>query len=284
MESRHRLVAALTVLLASLPPACNPAEPEAGGSNVSASDVERDLLDLIAALTPLPPEAPAGDQSDWHIRRRQTLERLRQASHAHGLEALRLWRERAGSLPEVLAGLLDVAAHTAPLETRELLVELVLEYGHDPLLRRKAAEFLAETSPETAIEILEPILRGEIHGRTFPPDEALLEAWNRAALATAHERAPLLCAVATDLNREQAVRHLATRLLGEVASPQGRAALEQLLVESSGNHMIRRIAAQSLLKTLPREELCALMRSVLEKEVDHNFQIFLDDLLIANCR
>ncbi len=284
MKSRLRLVAPLLVLLAGLPLACSPSDPESGGHSASSSEVERDLLDLIAALTPLPPEAPAADQSDWHIRRRQTLDRLRRASHAHGLEALRLWHERAGSLPEVLAGLLDVAAHAAPLETRELLVELVTEYGHEPLLRRKAAEFLAETSPETAIEILEPILRGEIHGRTFPPDEALLEAWNRASLATTHDRAPLLCAIATDLNRDEAVRHLATRLLGEAPSPQGRAALEQMLVESSGNHMIRRIAAQSLLKTLPREELCALMRSVLEKEADHNFQIFLDDMLIANCR
>ncbi len=265
---------------------CHPESESSPGATPSAKagSIERDLLDLVAAVTPLPASAPAVDQSDWHIRRQETLERLRAASHAHGLAALALLEEKQGSEPEVRADILDVAAHAAPEETRDLLVKLVGEYGPAPLLRRRAAELLGDTLPETALEVLGPILRGEVHGRTLPPEETLLEAWNRAATQLGHDRIPLLCAIATDLHREQAVRYLATRLLGEFPSPQGSAALEQLIVESNGDHLIRRYAAQSLQKTLAKDEFCARIRAVLEKETDINFQIFLRDVLDRNCR
>ena len=60
------------------------------------------------------------------------------------------------------------------------------------------------------------------------------------------------------------VRHLATKLLGKTASTQGRQALEQLIVESSGNHMLRRFAAQSLRTSIPTDELCTLVNRLIE--------------------
>ena len=80
------------------------------------------------------------------------------------------------------------------------------------------------------------------------------------------------------------VRHYAIKLLGTIPSSQGRQALEQLLVESSGNHMLRRFAAQSLRDTLTKDELCPLLQRVLEREADPNFQIFIDNMILDSCR
>jgi HEAT repeat protein len=190
---------------------------------------------------------------------------------------------RADSIPEIRTGLLEIAAYAAPEETRPILVELVSTYGDELFVRAQAASFLAATSPETALEVLTPVLTGEARG-TFPPEDQLLEAWNSAALSTGADRTPLLCDIATDPKRDQAVRHLATKLLGGLPGEQGRQALELLLVESSGNQYIRRLAAQSLVSTLSAEDLCALLRTVIAREADPNFQIFLDSIVQQNCQ
>ena len=102
----------------------SPLNDEAASSRV----VQRDIRDLITAVTPASPTLPPIEKNAWFGRRKETLERLRQAGAEHGAEALRLYHERAESLPEIRVGLLDVAAHTTPEETRSILVELVSEY------------------------------------------------------------------------------------------------------------------------------------------------------------
>jgi len=252
---------------------------------VASTEVANDIRDLVTAVTPLSPTATPGQRSGWFGRRDEVLERLRAASHAHGLEALRVYGEKRDAVDKIRMGLLDVAAHAAPEETLPVLVELVTVYGDDLAVRTKAAEVLPAASPDVTIEILEPILRHQKPGRTYPAEEILVRTWNRAMLSKGRdaERVDLLCLVATDLSRPMDVRHLSIKLLGDIESAQGRQALEQLLVESSGNHMLRRFAAQSLRDSVPADEICPVLTRVRDNEADPNFQIFLDDLVQRLC-
>ncbi len=290
--SRIRVRSVLAALLLSTPPtllaACSPSDASSQAAEATPAPprqtVEADVLNLIAAFTPLSPTAPPGEQSAWFGRRHDTIVRMREGSHAHGLEALKQYQARLDTLPEIRCGLLDAAAHAAPEETRPVLALLVTEYGDNMLVRTKAAELLGDTSPEHALEILEPILRHEKTGRTYPREEHLLRAWLSAMQQLERDPVELLCTVALDLPREMDVRHFATKQLGELESNQGRQALEQLLTESSGNHMLRRFAAQSLQASLSGSEFCDLITPVMQNEADMNFQVFLANMRDANCR
>ena len=263
--------------------ATSPGASNGDPGSTGTTQAQRDVLDLIVAVTPAAPTLPPVEKNAWYGRRQETLRRLRAGGPEVGREALRMYAVRSDSIPEIRAGLLDVAAHAAPEDTSPVLVELVTVYGEDLFLRTQAALFLGRTSPTTALEVLGPILSGEERG-TYPPDDRLLEAWNTAAVALDTDRAPLLCDLATDLKLDQSVRHQATKLLGEVPGAQSRQALELLLVDSSGNQYIRRMAAQSLQNSLTAEDLCPLLRRVVEREADPNFQIFLDSMIQQSCR
>lgn len=271
------------LLLVVLPVTVALAGCDAGQANAGAV-AAREIRDLITALTPAPPTSVPVEKSEHFATRKRTLERLRAASQAHGLEALRVYREEPPELPEVRAGLLDIAAHTAPGACEELLAELVTTFGEDLLVRREATELLGECLPERAVQVLEPILRERYDGRTYPPEDRMLEAWIRAKEKLGQDPVPLVAMVATDLQRAQDVRHLATRALGRHDSPLSRQALETLLVESSGNGYIRRIALQSLLAILPKETFCALAKRVQSLEADTEFIVVLQSSLDANCR
>src|SRR5262245_27522140 len=273
-ELRHALALVLLTALAG----CGRSEAK------STAVAAREIADLIIALTPPPATAIPVVKSEHFATRKRTLERLRQASQAHGIEALRVYREEPPSLPEVRAGLLDVAAHTAPAESEELLVQLTTTFGEDMLVRREATELLGECVPARAIQVLEPILRDQYDGRTYPPEERMLEAWIRAKETRHEDPTELVARIATDLQRAQDVRHLATRALGAHDSPLARQALETLLVESSGNGYIRRIALQSLLAILPREAYCELVKRVQSHEADTDFILVLERALDENCR
>ena len=71
--------------------------------------------------------------------------------------------------------------------------------------------------------------------------------------------------------------------LGNHPDPLGRQALEIILIESTGNGYIRRMAAQSLRKTLPAEEACALFKEVSKLEAETNFLVFLLDVIAETC-
>lgn len=255
----------------------------AGQANAGAV-AAREIRDLITALTPPSPTSVPVEKSEHFAIRKRTLEHLRAASQAHGIEALRVYREEAPALPEVRAGLLDIAAHTAPAASEALLVDLVTTFGEDMLVRREATELLGECLPERANQVLEPILRERYDGRTYPPEDRMLDAWIRAKEKLGEDPVPVVALVATDLQRAQDVRHLATRALGRHDSPLSRQALETLLVESSGNGYIRRLALQSLLAILPREKFCELARRVQSLEADTEFIVVIQSSLDANCR
>lgn len=244
----------------------------------------REIRDLVTALTPPPPTAIPVVKSEFYTNRKRALERLRAASQAHGLEALRVLREERPSLPEVRAGLLDVAAHTASDATSELLVTLTTTFGEDLYVRNQACQLLGECVPLKAIEILEPILRERYDDRTYPPEERLLEAWLIANEKLHLDPVPLLVLVGTDLKRPMDVRHRATKALAKHPSEQGRQALETILVESSGNGYIRRLALQSLRASLDTERFCALARRTQERESDPEFIVFIQSHLDGVCR
>lgn len=265
-------------LLATLLLGCGPAQ-------ASASEAaEREVRDLITALTPPPATAIPVAKSEYFRNRKSTLERLRRAAPDRGEAALRILREERPDVAEIRAGLLDVAAHTAPEATADLLVELVTTFGEDLYVRRAATELLGECVPERAVEVLEPLLRQRPDGRTYPPEEHLLDAWVRATDALQGDPVPLLCIVALDLQRPQEVRHAATRALGRYRSLQGRQALEALMVESSGNGYIRRLAMQSLRETLEQADFCETVRRVQANEADPEFIVFLQSALDERCR
>ncbi len=244
----------------------------------------REIRDLMTALTPPPATAIPVVKSEFYANRKRSLERLRAASPAHGLEALRVLREEPPTLPEVRAGLLDVGAHAAPEAASELLVQLTTTFGEDLYVRNVATQLLGECVPTKAIEVLEPILRERYDDRTYPPEERLLEAWLTANEKLHLDPVPLLVLVGTDLNRPMDVRHRATKALARFPSEQGRQALENILVESSGNGYIRRLALQSLRASLPQERFCELARRVQGRESDPDFIVYIQSHLDSACR
>lgn len=246
--------------------------------------IERDILDVINAVTPLAPTAPAAEKSAWYGRRLDTLERMREAGHAHGLEALRVFGERSKSLPEIRKGLLDIAAHNAPEESSPLLESLVDTYGENLGLRSYAAELMGSATPELAIKVLEPILLGQRPGKTYPQLDLILGSWNLACITLERDRIPVICEVAIDPGQRSVARHAATKLLGTMESDQGRQALERILIETGTDGMIRRFAAQSLVKTTTPEVLCAIIERTLAREQDQGFQAFLANLSFKYCR
>ena len=259
-------------------------DPAVTISAAGTSDPPRELRELITALTPPPATAVPVEKSEFFRNRKSALERLRGASEAHGREALRILQEEPPKLPEVRAGLLDVAAHTAPELVEPILVQLVTRFGEDLYVRKAATELLGECRPEKAIEVLDPILSQQVDGRTYPPEEHLLAAYIAANEELGLDPGPFVALIATDLERPQEVRHLATRALGKHPSPMSRQALESILTESGGNGYIRRLALQSLAEQLPKEDFCELALRIQSNEADVDFIRFLQDALDKRCR
>ncbi len=279
-RSARGLLVSLSLVLTAALGACE----RSRANDAPSSDPKREVRDLITALTPPPATAIPVVKSEFFANRKRALERLRQASEAHGLEALRVYREERPALAEVRAGLLDVAAHTAPEASEELLVELTVTFGEDLYVRKQAAEMLGRSRPLRAIDVLEPILRDRYDDRTYPPEESLLEAWLTAYESLELDPVPLLALVATDLKRPMDARHAAAKALGRHPSPQSRQALENLLVESSGNGYIRRLALQALSASVPREEFCELAKRVQDREASTEFVLVIQDHLDKSCR
>jgi hypothetical protein len=185
---------------------------------------------------------------------------------------------------DVERALLDVGAHAAPEDARPLLETLVNEYGPALYLRAEAAVLIGETSPEAAVRVLEPWLRKTKPGRTMPPMEFLVKGWIAACDGLGRSPVDVLADVATNLHMEESARHMATRELANHADPLAVQALQTILVESSGNAYMRRLAAQGLVKNMPREQACALFTEIAGREADLNFATFLADVLDTYCR
>ncbi|MEM7516758.1 MAG: hypothetical protein AAF368_07520, partial [Planctomycetota bacterium] len=192
-------------------------------------------------------------------------------------------REAGHPAIQVETSLLTVAAHAAPETTQSYLEELILEYGHPMHLRAEAVMLLAETHPERAIEIYQPLLEARRHHKTYPDMEFFVRAWTDAHERAGTDPTPVLANVATNLFMQDAARHFAVKDLGKYPSAVGRQALEAVLVESTGNGILRRYAAQALSKSVPREEACDYLNEVARNEAELNMVRFLVNLIAHHC-
>ncbi len=256
------------------------------GGRAPSPAARAQIDELVTALTPLRPDLTSDILDRHYWKQLEVRERLRTSGDADvGIAALRAYVEYRGEETLVRQGLLEVAAHAAPEESRELLKTLMLEYGYPIDDRTYATQYLAETSPEVYLAAAETyVTRRGRPTKTMPNDEFLVRGWITACAKTGRSPVPELASVATNLHMEDAARHLATEELGRHRDPLGRKALETVLVESSGNGYIRRKAAQSLHASLPAETACTMFRYVLEHEADLNFRAFLEDMVERFCR
>ncbi|MBM3976106.1 MAG: hypothetical protein FJ299_03845 [Planctomycetes bacterium] len=238
---------------------------------------------LIRELTP-PAKDATSDKFDLWIRARKAALNARAAPDPEfGRACWAAYRERPELVFDVRRDLLEVAARTDPAGMRDRLVAEFEAYEVELGLRARAIDLLAELDPPRALELLEPLVREPRKSKTWPPQETLLSAWNEAALRAGIARSDLLGAVAADLLQDDPARHFAVRQLGTCGDARAAQALEAVLVESTGNGYLRRLAAQSLSGDRRFTQACATLRRVLERESDENFALFLDSLVRKTC-
>lgn len=118
----------------------------------------------------------------------------------------------------------------------------------------------------------------------MPPAEFLVRSWIIACDKAGKDPVPVLADVATNLFMESNARTMAIKELGN--HPENRLsqqAISAILIESTGDGYLRRMAAQSLLKLVPRESACSILSQVADREGDTNMLMFLKDVLDKNC-
>jgi len=303
-SARARLRAGLCLALLALPYGCNDAHPSAVESTARAADAgpaavplaepgelapvlegtpARRAQALAAALSPPPADETSDVRDAWMRRRKAVLLALRRPDTALGIELMRRLREEPALPAEVRRGFVQVIGSTGAPDAPDMLSALVGTYGPDLGERRAAAEALADCDPRRAHELLGPLVVDARKSSTYPPNDALLEAWLRAVHSLGIDPTPSLARIATDLHQDDGSRHLAVRRLGERGSPAATHALEAILIESTGNAYLRRLAAQGLVRSLARADACAILRRVADREADPGFLEFLANLLEANC-
>jgi len=263
--------------------ACGGDDVEEPTTASNQGDAEAKVEELIRLLTPLDPTLTS-DHHDEHLRARRALqEELEGSSEEFGRAALAAFHRHRDDIVDVRRGLLQVAARSAPLDAAPLLEKLVVEYGHPLEERAEATLLIGEAAPERALAILEPMCTRTKRNETLPHDEFLIRGWVRACEELDISPVQILVDNATNITKDETSRHYSVKQLGNHVDPLGRQALEIILIESTGNGYIRRMAAQSLRKTLPAEDACALFKEVADKEAETNFLIFLLDVIAETC-
>jgi len=253
----------------------------------TAPSCDDELKELVEVLSPLGKTVTSDITDKRFLRGRELLGILRASDRACGQKALAILREKPESGTtrpvDVERALIDVGAHAAPEDAAPLLETLVNDYGPSLDLRTEATLLLAEVRPARAVEILQPLVTQAKPGRTLPPPEFLIEAFTSACDAVGRSPVPELADVATNLFMDETARIRAVKKLGKRNDPLALQALQAILVESTGDGYLRRMAAQGLRDTLSREDGCEIFRKVADKEADLNFIEFLRDMIEKNC-
>jgi hypothetical protein len=263
-----------------------------GGSQATSATPLRaeaaQIAELVELMTPLEKVVTSDISDQRFLRGQELLGKLRAGPREVGLEALSMLRETPQgerSRPvDVERALLDVAAHAAPADALPLLEALLVQYGAALDLRTEAALLIAKTSPGRAIELLEPMVAKAHPGRTLPPAEFIQRSWVIACDHTGRSPVPELADAATNLFMDETARIQAVKELGHRPEPLALQALQTILIESTGNGYLRRMAAQGLRESLPKENACEVFERVASREADLNFAQFLADLLEKHCR
>jgi hypothetical protein len=273
-------LASLAFLLALGAPGCSrTAHADA------APTCDDELKELVEVLSPLGKTVTSDITDRRFLRGRELLGILRASDRACGQKALAILREKPEKPRpvDVERALIDVGAHAAPEDAAPLLESLVTEYGPSLDLRTEATLLLAEIRPGRAIEILQPLVTQAKPGKTLPPAEFIVEAFTSACDAVGRSPVPELADVATNLFMDETARIRAVKKLAKRKEPLALQALQAILVESTGDGYLRRMAAQGLRDTLSREDGCEIFRKVADKEADLNFIEFLRDMIEKNC-
>lgn len=237
-------------------------------------------VEVLAILTPPPPEQ-VEDQNPWIDARREFMRAADQEAPQVGLALVEMIRESPQDRV-IMRGALEAAARCAPAQTTPYLLELIDDTNADLGLRETATTMIGHADPQAAIDVLEVLLRDRPRG-TYPPGDSILRGWLTAVRALDIDPVPVLSLVATDIYHEDATRHQALRELGDAATPLAREALREVLIESTGNGYLRRLAAQSVAKAFDTAEACEILEEVALREADVTMQVFLASLVDANC-
>jgi hypothetical protein len=245
------------------------------------------VRELIATLTPLTKTVTSDTTDKKFHHGQELLAQMRKGGRTVGVEALNALREKqAGEAPwpiDVERGLLEVAAHAAPSDTKPLLEALVTQYGATLELRTHALVLLSETWPEDTLRIVEPLVTKARPNQTLPPAEFLVKAYVTACEGTGRSPVKVLADVATNLFEDETARIRAVKELGRHRDPLATQALEAILVESTGDAYLRRMAAQGLRDTLDKETACKIFETVAQHEADQGMLDFMRDMLDKNC-
>ncbi len=267
-------------------PAPAPANAEtattgATGGTYSPDDTRR-AADLFVQLATPGGGANSAEQDRWIEGVRRLMEGMASEPPTVGLALLAL--AVGDETKPVVARRLGVEAGAiaaGPLAS-DLLSTLITEFGPQLELRDAAVRALPKADPARALEVLGPILR-ERPRSTLPPYENMLASYLEAAAALGADPVPVLSVVAADMQQDQATRHQALRELGSHQSTLSVRVLEEVLVESSGNAYLRRLAGQSLLQAASRGEACAIFERVMSREADPEMLAFFADMVERHC-
>jgi hypothetical protein len=278
---------ALLLAAAFSSPACSSKEsagaPPAASGAAAAARIDK----LVERFTPLSKTVTSDVSDEQFIESQKLLAELSKAGPEVGRAALARLRAPTEGKPRPQAverALLIVAARAAPEDSKVLLENLVTQYGTDLALRTEATLLLAEVHPLRAKEILEPFVRRARQSQTLPPQEFLVRAWVTACEQSNTDPVPALADAATNLFMDEPARVRAVKELGRhKGNLLAEKSLRAILVESTGDGYLRRMAAQALIEILPRETACSLLTEVADKEADSNMLIFLADALDKYC-
>jgi hypothetical protein len=257
-----------------------------GGSHAEALSMtpEARVGRLVDILTPLD-KTVTSDVSDARFHKSQDmLAELSSAGPEVGRAALHALQERKEKVVDIERGLITVAAKSDTQETLPLLEKLVTQYGAAIDLRTEATLLIAEVAPERAWQLLQPMVTQQRPDSTTAPAEFLLRAFVTACEKTGRSPVKELANVATNLFQDEAARVRAVKELGKYSDPLAEQALRTILIESTGDGYLRRMAAQSIVKSLPRESACDILKQVADHEAELNMLQFLMNVIDQNCQ
>ncbi|QDV08354.1 hypothetical protein Poly30_38920 [Planctomycetes bacterium Poly30] len=252
-----------------------------------ADEHRAEIYELLGELQPLREDLTSDHHDRQFILNKRRIEALEKDDRPEvGWAALHAFTRFQGDDFHPRRTLLRIGARVSPKEATGLLKSLSFTYGYRLGDRAEAVLLLAETDPAALMEGARPYL--ERKGRPFqtaPSDEFYARAWITACERTGESPVPMMSEVAMNIALEPIARYVALEELGDHGDdPLARAALQEALVESTGDGYLRRKAAQGIIKGFPSEDACALLQEVLRNESDQNMARFLDDMVQTNCR
>ena len=252
------------------------------------SDEDRQqVAELLRSLQPLDPALTSDHHDRWFMDNKILVERLEATSRPQvGWAALHAFTNYPQRHHAIRSTLLALGAHVSPKEAEPLLAELAFTYGHFIEDRSEALLLLAEVAPETFFAGAEAhIQRQGKPEQTAPNDEFFVEGWRGACEQSGRSPVPMMAQVATNYALEPYARVIALRsLAARPDDPRASGAIRTTLVESTGDGYLRRVSAQTVLASFPKETACELLIEVQRREADVNFARFLDDVIQTNCR